>query len=59
MASTHPPESNAEERRRLTEAMLLLGQRIDRQPSGPERLELLRQQARLSDELEGLRAIRH
>ena len=59
MAPTQPPESNAEARRQLTETMLLLGRRIDRQPSGPERLELLREQAKLSDKLEGLRAIRH
>ena len=59
MAPTQPPESNAEARRHLTETMLLLGRRIDRQPSGPERLELLREQAKLSDELEVLRAIRH
>ena len=58
MATTQPPESNAEARLRLTEAMLVLGRRIDREPSGPERLELLRQQARLSDEREAFRAIR-
>jgi hypothetical protein len=39
--------------------MLRLGQRIDRQKPGPERLQLLRQQATLSDELEQLRAVRH
>jgi hypothetical protein len=38
--------------------MLRLGQRIDRQKPGPERLELLRQQATLSDELEALRSLR-
>ena len=58
MASTQRPESNAEARRRLTEAMLVLGRRIELQPPGPERLELLRQQARLSDEREVFRAIR-
>jgi hypothetical protein len=59
MATTQPPESNAEARRQVTEMMLRLGQRIDRQPPGHERLELLRQQATLSDQLEALRAIRH
>ena len=58
MASTQRPETNAEARLRLTEAMLVLGRRIDLQPPGAERLELLRQQARLSDEREAFRAIR-
>jgi hypothetical protein len=53
-----PDKSRAASRRRLTEEMLRLGQRIDRQKSGPERLQLLRQQATLSDQLEALRALR-
>jgi hypothetical protein len=59
MAATEPDESRATARRRLTDEMLRLGERIDRQETGPERLQLLRQQAKLSDELEALRAIRH
>jgi hypothetical protein len=59
MAATQPDESRATARRRLTDEMLRLGERIDRLESGPERLQLLRQQAKLSDELEALRAIRH
>jgi hypothetical protein len=59
MAATQPDESRAVARRRLTEEMLRLGQRIDRQKPGPERLQLLRKQATLSDELEALRAVRH
>lgn len=58
MASTRPTESSASAQRKLTEAMLRLGQRIDRQKSGPERLQMLRQQATLSDELEALRSAR-
>jgi hypothetical protein len=58
MAPIEPDKSRAAARRRLTEEMLRLGQRIDRQQSGPERLQLLRQQATLSDQLEALRALR-
>jgi hypothetical protein len=58
MAPMEPDKSRAASRRRLTEEMLRLGQRIDRQKSGPERLQLLRQQATLSDQLEALRALR-
>jgi hypothetical protein len=58
MAPIEPDKSRAAARRRLTEEMLRLGQRIDRQKSGPERLQLLRQQATLSDQLEALRALR-
>jgi hypothetical protein len=59
MAAPQTDENRASARRRLTEEMLRLGQRIDRQKPGPERLQLLRQQATLSDELERLRAVRH
>jgi hypothetical protein len=58
MTPIEPDKSRAASRRRLTEEMLRLGQRIDRQKSGPERLQLLRQQATLSDQLEALRALR-
>jgi hypothetical protein len=52
-------ENKAAERRRLTEQMLDLGQTIDRQQSGPERLEMLRLQATLSDKREALSSKRH
>ena len=44
------PETKAAARRRLTNEMLKLGTSIDKQqPGKPERLELLRRQARLRD----------
>ena len=47
--------STATARRRLTEKMLRLDQKIDRQrPGSPERLVLLREQANLSDQREAL-----
>jgi hypothetical protein len=52
------PESKAAAERRLTEAMLNLGQSIDRQQVGPRRLEMLRAQAALSDKREALRSTR-
>jgi hypothetical protein len=58
MASTPAPESKAAARLRLTEEMLDLGHKIDRQ-EGPERLEMLRQQATLSDKREALSSKRH
>jgi hypothetical protein len=56
---TPPTENKAAERRRLTEEMLTLGFTIDKQQSGPERLEMLRRQAALSDKREALRSLRH
>ncbi|MEA2255593.1 MAG: hypothetical protein QOG35_1638 [Solirubrobacteraceae bacterium] len=56
MAPKPPTESKAAERLRLTDEMLRLGQRIDKQQPGPQRLELLRQQASLSDRREALRS---
>jgi hypothetical protein len=57
---TPTTESKAAARRRLTEEMLRLGQRIDKQqPGSARRLELLRQQASLSDQREALRSDRH
>ena len=51
------PETKAAARRRLISEMLKLGTTIDKQqPGKPERLELLRRQASLSDELEALRS---
>jgi hypothetical protein len=58
MAPKQPLESSAAARRRLTEQMLRLGQRIDQQKPGPERLEMLRQEASISDKLEALRSAR-
>jgi hypothetical protein len=52
-------ENTAAARRRLTEEMLNLGQTIDRQETGPERLEMLRRQASLSDKREALSSKRH
>lgn len=49
-------ETPAAARRRLTNEMTKLGTSIDKQQSGPKRLELLRRQASVSDELESLRS---
>lgn len=49
-------ETKAAARRRLTNEMANLGTSIDKQQSGPKRLELLRRQASVSDELESLRS---
>jgi hypothetical protein len=52
-------ETKAAARRRLTNEMLRIGGTIDqRQPGDPKRLELLRQQANLSDEREALNSDR-
>ncbi|HEX7299667.1 MAG TPA: hypothetical protein VF257_11715 [Solirubrobacteraceae bacterium] len=59
MARKSATETKAEARRRLTEEMLNLGLTIDRQQPGPERLELLRRQAALSDKREALSSNRH
>jgi hypothetical protein len=59
MARTQATESKAAARLRLTEEMLTLGDEIDRQETGPKRLELLRQQAALSDKREALLSKRH
>ena len=58
MARKKPTESNAAAQRRLTEAMLSLGQSIDKQGTGPKRLQMLRDQASLSDKRELLRSTR-
>jgi hypothetical protein len=54
MAVKIKTESRAAAVRRLTEEMLNLEQSIDKQPTGPKRLELLREQAALSDKREAL-----
>jgi hypothetical protein len=58
MARKKPAESNAAAQRRLTDAMLSLGHSIDKQRTGPKRLEMLRAQASLSDKRELLRSNR-
>ena len=58
MARKTPTETNAAAQRRLTEAMLTLGQSIDKQRTGPKRLQMLRDQASLSDKRELLRSTR-
>ena len=58
MARKTPTETNAAAQRRLTEAMLSLGHAIDRQGIGPKRLQMLRDQASLSDKRELLRSTR-
>jgi hypothetical protein len=58
MAPKKASESTAAAHRRLTEEMLNLDQSIDRQQTGPKRLELLRAQAALSDKREALRSTR-
>jgi hypothetical protein len=49
-------ETKAAAQRRLTNEMLKLGATIDKQQPGPKRLELLRRQASVSDQLETLRS---
>ena len=49
-------ETPAAARRRLTNEMTKLITSIDKQQPGPKRLELLRRQASVSDELETLRS---
>ena len=58
MAVKTKPETRADAVRRLTEEMLDLEQSIDKQPTGPKRLEMLRAQAALSDKREALRSTR-
>jgi hypothetical protein len=58
MARKTPTETNAAAQRRLTEAMLSLGHSIDKQATGPKRLQMLRDQASLSDKRELLRSTR-
>jgi hypothetical protein len=58
MAVRTAQESDAVMRRRLTKEMLSLEQSIDEAQVGPKRLELLREQASVSDKLEALRSTR-
>ena len=59
MARTPATESRAAARLRLTEEMLNLGHKIDRLETGPVRLDLLREQAAMSDKREALLSKRH
>jgi hypothetical protein len=59
MARTPATESKAAARLRLTQEMADLGHKIDREETGARRLELLRQQAALSDQREALLSKRH
>lgn len=56
MVRTPASETPAAARRRLTNEMSKLIRSIDKQQPGPKRLELLRRQASVSDELETLRS---
>ncbi len=56
MVRTPASETKAAARRRLTNEMTKLGTSIDKQQPGPKRLDLLRRQASVSDELETLRS---
>lgn len=56
MVRTPASETPAAARRRLTNEMRKLGTSIDKQQPGPKRLELLRRQASVSDQLETLRS---
>jgi hypothetical protein len=59
MAPKSDLERTATARRKLTEEMLRLDAKIDRQsPGSPERLALLREQANLSDRREALNSDR-
>jgi hypothetical protein len=58
MAATTTLESNAAAQRRLAKELLSLDRSIDKEQVGPKRLELLREQASVSDKLEALRSTR-
>lgn len=58
MAATTALETNAAAQRRLAKQLLMLDRSIDKEQVGPKRLELLREQASVSDKLEALRSTR-
>jgi hypothetical protein len=58
MAATTTLETNAAAQRRLAKELLSLDRSIDKEQVGPKRLELLREQASVSDKLEALRSTR-
>ncbi len=58
MAATTTLETNSAAQRRLAKELLSLDRSIDKEQVGPKRLELLREQASVSDKLEALRSTR-
>jgi hypothetical protein len=58
MAATTTLESNSAAQRRLAKELATLDRSIDKEQVGPKRLELLREQAAVSDRLEALRSTR-
>jgi hypothetical protein len=58
MAATTALETNSAAQRRLAKELATLGRAIDKEQVGPKRLELLREQASVSDKLEALRSTR-
>jgi hypothetical protein len=58
MAATTTFETNSAAQRRLAKELAALDRSIDKEQVGPRRLELLREQASVSDKLEALRSTR-
>jgi hypothetical protein len=58
MAATTALETNSAAQRRLAKELAMLDRSIDKEQVGPRRLELLREQASVSDKLEALRSTR-
>ena len=58
MAATTMLETNSAAQRRLAKELATLDRSIDKEQVGPRRLELLREQAAVSDRLEALRSTR-
>jgi hypothetical protein len=58
MAATTALESNSAAQRRLAKELAMLDRSIDKEQVGPKRLDLLREQASVSDKLEALRSTR-
>jgi hypothetical protein len=58
MAATTTLETISAAQRRLAKELATLDRSIDKEQVGPRRLELLREQASVSDKLEALRSTR-
>ena len=58
MAATTTLETNSAAQRRLAKELATLDRSIDKEQVGQRRLELLREQASVSDKLEALRSTR-
>ena len=58
MAATTTLETNSAAQSRLAKELAALDRSIDKEQVGPRRLELLREQASVSDKLEALRSTR-